>query len=119
MARDIEYATKEINHVAGELVVRISACAEADAEGGLISCSYSNKSMAVARGEGSVDLPPLKIPLLLQILSLHPDAALDPALPLHPVLDPNPVLPLWILQSLPIVLCMKAGRLSADRALAR
>ena len=61
--------------------------------------------------------PPLS--LLPSSSLLHPTAALDPALPPHPVLDPNPVLPLRIFQSLPIVLCMKAGRLSADRASAR
>lgn len=71
MAKDIEYITKEINHVAGELTVRVSPLLprvlgpESD---GLEPYSYSNK-YTVARSKASADLS-LKNPLLLQIVLL-------------------------------------------------
>ena len=69
MVKDIEHATKEINHVAGELTVRISKLLprvlgpKADR---LKSHSYSNKS-TVARSKSPVDLSLGDI-LVLQIV---------------------------------------------------
>jgi hypothetical protein len=69
VAKDIEYATKEINNVAGEISVRVSSpfphLLRSKAES-LVRHSYSNKSTATRRKAPSE--PPLKIPLLPQIV---------------------------------------------------
>jgi len=113
MVKDIEHATKEINHVAGELSVRISPL-PSHALGELRSHSYSNRFM-LAKSRKSADLS-LKNLLVLQIVlpaqtpPSGPFTALDPVIPLHPVPGLDLVPPPWAPQSLPIVLCTKAGR---------
>jgi len=126
VVREIEHATREINHIAGELTVRIfptSSMRRNLSIDGLKSHSYSTKS-TLARNKKYVGLS-LKSHLVLQIVPpvqtfpLEPFTALDPVFPLRPVPVPDPVPPLWDPQSLPIALCMRAGRVFADHALGR
>jgi len=103
--------SKEINSVA----VRISLlppCTEVFSFGprGVVLQLFKS---TVTRGQAPVDFP-LEIPLLRTILPaqmfyLWPTTPLDPAFPLYPLLDPNPVLSLCIFQSLSTILCMRAG----------
>ena len=123
VVKDLEHATKEINHVAGELTVRISSHTPEPKADGLKSYSYSNK-FTVARSKTSVDLSlksplPSRIVLPERIFPHYPLAAPGPVFPPHQVLDLVPVPPLWVPRSLPTVPCMRVGRHFVDRELGR
>lgn len=100
-----QYTTKEINNVDGELAVRIPSLHPRPKADDSISHSYSNKPMTT-RGKASPDLF-LKNPLLLWIvlplrtIPWYPSTRPDPDFSPRPVLDLNPVLLLWVSQSLP------------------